>query len=532
MKAEPSQANVDLAVHRSILERASDGVGPGQFSLGRADPTFGKAYLLGRTVVALLATASVISFAYQLLWPKSIHVAGLTIDRLSAALTLLVAGVGAVNFRYSRRYLDGDPRQGRFIAWMVFSLVCAYVLMLATNLLLFAAVWALTSVGLHQLLTHYPERVDALRAARKKFLISRLGDLALVGLIVCAWSNWHTFDLNEVLANLPAEKTVAMTTAAVLIVLAAVTKSAQVPFHSWLPETMESPTPVSALMHAGIINAGGALLLRTAPLIVHVPEALLLLSVIGTATAVLGAVCMWAQVKVKRTLAWSTVSQMGFMTAQCGLAAFPAALLHIIAHGCYKAWSFLRAGDISAVTTATPSAGVGRTLTCVLCGNFAAGLAMPIASRLSGFMPLHSPGETALAVVLALSVGQVWAAILGRRLNGRRSSEIYAVALAAVFTGVVTVAAFGLYQVAAWYLSPVLGRLSYQGGWIVLLAAIVPATGLLGLTVLHALLPTLSIKPIGFALRVHALHGFYLGAVADRAVETIWKAFSKRSDKP
>lgn len=483
-------------------------------------------------VVVLLVTASVTCFILQLLQPSPIHFAGLTIDRLSAAQTLLVSWIGAVNLRFSRRYLDGDPRQGRFMAWMLLSLVCAYILMLATNLLVLAVCWSLTSVGLHKLLTHYPHRKDAFRAARKKFLISRLGDLALLGLLYCVWSNWHTFDLIEVMSRLPGHASDAVTPVALLIVLAAVTKSAQVPFHSWLPETMESPTPVSALMHAGIINAGGALLLRTAPIIAQVPEALLLLSIVGTATAVLGAVCMWPQVKVKRTLAWSTVSQMGFMTAQLGLSAYPAALLHVVAHGCYKAWSFLRAGELPAKSNAAPRLGVARTMVYAVIGTLISVLTFPTASHLTGFSPWQSAGETALAAVLALSVGQVWASVLGPALSSRWSAWTMRLALCAALTVVATCTAFGLYQVASWYLLPVIGHLRHPGGGIVVLAAALPVIGLALLTILHAFLPTLAATRLGFALRVHALHGFYFGAVADRVVEAIWNTFSKRSNNP
>lgn len=174
-------------------------------------------------------------------------------------MTLLVSGVGTVAYRFSMHYLDGEPGQAHFLRWLCFTVSVAYLLMLSTNLLLLFAAWACTSLGLHKLLTFYHNRSEAHRPARKKFLISRLGDVVLLTAIVLIWINWGTLDLLAFLERVgkPVGWDGAPTAAALLIVAAALTKSAQFPFHSWLPETMESPTPVSALMHAGIINAGG-----------------------------------------------------------------------------------------------------------------------------------------------------------------------------------------------------------------------------------------------------------------------------------
>ncbi len=477
-------------------------------------------------LVAFLALA-VAGFVWQLLIPRPIHVAGLSVDRLSAALGLLVTGVGVIVYRFSDRYLDGDPHRNRFLNWLVFSVAWAFVLMISTNLLMLAIAWSLTSTGLHKLLTHYPERIEGIRAARKKFMISRIGDLALASSIVLVWWNWGTLDLNrlfELTAGSPV--TTAMTSLALLIVLAALTKSAQFPFHSWLPETMESPTPVSALMHAGIINAGGALLLRMSPLIIRVPESLLLLTVVGTITAILGSISMWSQIKVKRTLAWSTVSQMGFMMVQCGLGIFPVALLHIVAHGCYKAWSFLRSGDISRparVMERSPA----RSLITAATGIVAAVPEMALASRITGFSPLQSPGELALASILALSIGQIWIALVGESAMKPVTAGIRALIAAAV-TGSVAIVAFALYQMASAYLLPVTGHLSQPTGFIAWTAAAVPVVGMVFLTVGHALLPAINRIPAGRALRVHALHGFYFGAIADRVVASISRTLSSK----
>ncbi|CAN5639040.1 proton-conducting transporter membrane subunit [soil metagenome] len=472
--------------------------------------------------LVMLAGASAVFLGVQSVTPEAFRFRVITVDRLSAALTLLVASVGAITFRFSQHYLHGEPGRRRFLRWLSFTVVMAYCLMLSTNLLLLFTAWSLTSLGLHRLLTHYPDRQEAIRPARKKFLISRFGDMALVSAIVLIWQGWGTLDLHVFLDRVAASSgSIASGCVGILIVVAALTKSAQFPFHSWLPETMEAPTPVSALMHAGIINAGGALLLRFAPLIVRVPEALLVLSCVGTFTVVLGMLAMWAQTKIKRTLAWSTVNQMGFMMIQLGVAAFPAAALHILGHGCYKAWSFLRSGEVPTPAASPTSASPVRTLALALLGT---GIALPsilLASWVTGFSPLHSPGELALSAITALSMGQLWIALLGdSKSNYSTPKRIVATTVATV---VVVVSAFALYRGAGAFLSPVLGELPAPSSSLAWVAAILPVIAIVLLTVIQAMLPALGHTSFGRAFYVHAVHGFYFGAVADRIVEMMWR---------
>lgn len=472
-------------------------------------------------VLVGMAGVSAAMLFWQLVTPEAVCGFGVTVDRLSAALTLLVAGVGSVTFQFARRYLDGDPRRPRFLRQLAFTVGSAYVLMLATNLVLLFVAWSLTSLGLHRLLTYYPGRPEALRPARKKFLISRLGDVALVAAIALIWRDYATLDLHEFLAALASVPTGGATAIGLLVAVAALTKSAQFPFHSWLPETMESPTPVSAIMHAGIINAGGALVIRFAPLIVRVPEALLLLAVVGTITASLGLLAMWAQVKVKRTLAWSTVSQMGFMMVQCGVGAFPAALLHIVGHGCYKAWTFLRSGALPAPSRLSPPASPVRRLVTAGVGTALAVPALALASALTGYSPLHSPGELALASVVALSIGQVWVALRGSRATSLVEAATHTAAGIGA-TVAVAVAAFGAYRGAEEFLAPVIGTFPPPVGPLAWAAAVLPVVAFAGLTIIHAVLPIVGRTVAGRNLYVHALHGFYFGAVADRVVDGLW----------
>lgn len=479
-------------------------------------------------ILLCLTSLSMLSLAWQIAFPEPIRFAGITIDRLSAALTLLVAVIGIVTLRYSINYLDGNPWQLRFLRLLTITVVSAYLLMCSTNLILLFAFWALTSLGLHELLTIYRDRHEALRPARKKFFISRLGDAALIAAIFLIWRDWHTLDLHRFLEEVAGTNTTRTTGwIAFLIAVAALTKSAQFPFHTWLPETMESPTPVSALMHTGIINAGGVLLIRFAPLIARVPEVLLLLSIVGTITFTLGMLSMWAQVKVKRSLAWSTVSQMGFMMVQCGLGAFPAAALHMIGHGCYKAWSFLHSSEVPAPSG--PAVSPVRALILGLVGTLFAIPALILAARLTGYSPLHSPGEFALSAIVAISVGQLWIAMLGKP-TAKFKATITAVLSAMMATIVSTAVAFSLYQAAAIFLQPVLGELPPSVGILGWISALLPVISLLSLAVLQSLLPVIGKSAMGRSFHVHALNGFYFGALADRLVDSLkWRSNTIKS---
>ncbi|WP_435021072.1 proton-conducting transporter membrane subunit [Tundrisphaera sp. TA3] len=456
--------------------------------------------------------------------PGSIRLGWITIDRLGASISLLVAVVGAVTFRFSQHYLAGEPGQDRFLRQLAATIAVAYLLMISTNLVLFFAAWSLTSLILHRLLIYYPDRIEAVRAARKSFLINRVGDFAIIGAIWVIWRVWGTLDMHVFLeqSTLPQYENPAQAVA-LLITLAALTKSAQVPFHSWLPETMESPTPVSALMHAGIINAGGVLLLRFAPLVAREPAALILLSAVGTLTAALGLIAMWAQVKVKRSLAWSTVAQMGFMMVQCGLGAFHSAAMHLVGHGLYKAWNFLRAADLQKPTPHAPDRPPLRALGLTALGTAFGIPALWVGSRITGFDPWRSPGEMALASIVALSIGQFWAEWPGRGLLGR----VVGAPTVSLFLAVVACA---LYHGAEIFLEPVLGDLpSPQGPWAWVAAAL-PVVAFAGLCTLHAFLPTLGRIPSGRAFRVHALHGFYFGSIADRLVSRAWSLFGAKTE--
>lgn len=472
-----------------------------------------------QALLNLTAGVSAAFLGWQVAFAVPASFGGLSIDRLTALLALLVSVVGAVTFRYSVRLLDGNPRQGRFLVLLAGTVLSALALVCAGNLALLFAAWIVTSLGLHALLTFCDDRPESRRPARKKFLISRIGDVALLSALLILWRDWGTSnlaDVGEFAARPDQQGTVRLV--GLLVSMAALAKSAQFPFHSWLPETMEAPTPVSALMHAGIINAGGVLLLKFAPVIARSPESWLLLASVGSLTVAVGMMSMWAQVKVKRTLAWSTVGQMGFMVAQCGLCAFPAVVLHILGHGCYKARCFLRCGELE--PTAADPVAPRRGLLLGLLGAVAAAAAMSGFAFLRGVDRSPSPSELSIGIILSIAIGQVWVAVLGRPVRGAGRLALRS-ASAVLLTVAASVAAAGLYAGAARFLRPVLGDLPQPDGAAAWIAAAIPALTVALLAVLHAWLPSLHRTAAGRALHIHALQGFYFGAIADRFVDAI-----------
>jgi NADH:ubiquinone oxidoreductase subunit 5 (subunit L)/multisubunit Na+/H+ antiporter MnhA subunit len=273
---------------------------------------------------------------------------GLRADALSVLVLSMITLLSLCIFRFSIHYLEGDERQSFFYRHYQKTIFFVILLVMANNLAFFFMAWLGISTSLHKLLLYFEDRPKAKRAAHKKWIVSRMGDVALLGAILLTWHFFKTLNFSDLIvlshqANQinPILDKHSFALVGVLIVIGALAKSAQFPFHVWLPETMETPTPVSALMHAGIINGGGYLVIRLSPVLIHATLAHTILIVIGGISAVLGALTMMTQTNIKKQLAYSTISQLGFMMIQCGIGAYTLALFHMIAHGFYKAHAFL-----------------------------------------------------------------------------------------------------------------------------------------------------------------------------------------------
>lgn len=437
------------------------------------------------------------------------------LDAVSAAMLLLVAFVGWIVVRYARTYLDGEARQGYFIGWLCAALAAVLILVQAGNLIQLVAAWIATSAALHRLLLFYPERVAAQRAARKKRLFSTIGAIALVSAAVLVWLSFGTTDIATI--NALARKgdaTWLVVAAAAMLALAAVLKSAQFPTHGWLTEVMEAPTPVSALLHAGVINAGGFLLIRFADVMLSAPGVLAVLAMLGGFTALFGALVMLTQPAVKTSLAWSTVAQMGFMMLQCGLALFPLALLHIVAHSLYKAHAFLASGgaveQVAAIRRPGPVAvpngsAVGRAFLIALAIYAGIGAAFGFAF---GFEH-KSPQALALGAILIFGVAYLLAqglADAAPRPLTRKTAN---------YAGAAAIGYFALQTAAEWLTAGVLPATPAPGRleWTLLVLSVLTFGAV---AVAQALFPIWASHPAAAGLRVHLSNGLYANATIDR----------------
>lgn len=330
---------------------------------------------------------------------------GVRVDGVTWVMLELVTLLGWVIARYAATSLRGDPRRARFLRALYGTLAFVTTLVQSNHLLVIAACWTATSFTVHRLLTHFPTRRAAIVAARKKFITSRLADVALGGaLLLLGWdlSTWTIDGVAQAVRGQPLSP--ALEGAAALFALCGILRSAQLPFHGWLTQVMEAPTAASALLHAGVVNIACVVLLRLAPLVEAAVVAPVLLVASGTFTAVVAGLVMTTRVSVKASLAWSTLAQMGFMLVECGLGAWPLALLHLVAHSLYKAHAFLTAGSAverwlaGQLVPAGPAPRLGRTLVAA---------ALSVAAALvtgAAFGALHQPALWATCWVLGLAI--------------------------------------------------------------------------------------------------------------------------------
>lgn len=261
---------------------------------------------------------------------------------LGAGLAILVQFLGTVIGAFSARYLQGEAAQHRYVTALAGVLAAVHLLLLADHWLVLITAWAGTGIALRPLLCFYPDRPFALLSAHKKHLADRVADGLLIAAALLGWWSVGSGSFTDLNAHLVlAGMSPALHTSAVLLVLAVILRTALLPVHGWLIQVMEAPTPVSALLHAGVVNLGGYVLIRFAPLLEQSTLARWLLVACGLITAVLAGLVMLTRISIKVRLAWSTVAQMGFMVLECGLGLYTLAALHLVGHSLYKAHAFL-----------------------------------------------------------------------------------------------------------------------------------------------------------------------------------------------
>ncbi len=272
------------------------------------------------------------------------------LDPLSAVMILVVSGVGFVIHIYSVGYMHHDPCFGRYFTYMNLFTFAMLTLVLADNFLLMFVGWEGVGLCSYLLIGFWYEKKSAADAGKKAFIVNRIGDFGfLIGMFIIFWQI-GSLDFQTVMAEAPHVFIAGgglITAVCLLLFMGATGKSAQIPLFVWLPDAMEGPTPVSALIHAAtMVTAGVYMIVRTNVLYMMAPDAMLVVAIIGVATAFFAATIGLAQNDIKRVLAYSTVSQLGYMFLACGVGAFTAGIFHLMTHAFFKALLFLGAGSV------------------------------------------------------------------------------------------------------------------------------------------------------------------------------------------
>ncbi len=274
---------------------------------------------------------------------------GLRLDPLSLTFVLLITGVGSLIHIYSVGYMSHDPGRRRFFAQLNLFVAAMLVLVLGNNFLMLYLGWEGVGLASYLLIGFYQDRPAAATAAKKAFLMNRVGDVGLAIAIFLLWTNLGTLQFTDVFERIGGLGPGTIVAITVLLLLGACGKSGQFPLQAWLPDAMEGPTPVSALIHAAtMVTAGVYLIARTHPIYDLTDTGRLIVALIGTITLVIGAVIGCAYDDIKKVLAYSTVSQIGYMILAVGLGPIGYALgiAHLLAHGFFKAGLFLGAGSV------------------------------------------------------------------------------------------------------------------------------------------------------------------------------------------
>lgn len=445
------------------------------------------------------------------------------IDALSLIMFGMISIIAIVVFRFSYNYLEGDPNQAKFISELAVTIGLVQLLVLSGNTFGLFFTWVLTSLALSRLIMFYPNRKKARLASRKKFIVARMGDICLLIALTLIYQTFGsgnlTFIFEELkqidLTNVP----VSLEIAAVLLVLTAGLKSAQIPFHGWLIDVMEAPTPVSALLHAGLLNAGPFLMIRFAYLLDAVAIAPIFLFVMGAVTALYGAIVFTTQPNIKTSLAYSSVAHMGFSMMACGLGVYAASLLHLVAHSFFKAHSFLSSGSaVEKVLTKEASTyarkgSLGRMLV-----GFVLSLALFL--LIAAFWGVSINSEFQLLIL----GGVIFTGVMSLVINAVDSSSYISSMLKIMGATVLVITAFfGLEELFRITLGAQIPAIAAPSQLLLILS--ITMLAIFFTTVLiHLLSPVLKKGILYRKLGIYARNGFYLNIVVGRITKSNYKS--------
>jgi NADH-quinone oxidoreductase subunit L len=364
----------------------------------------------------------------------------LRVDPLSMVMALAVTGVGFLIHVYSIDYMHGDPRYPRYFGYLNLFVAAMLTLVLANNFVVLYLGWEGVGLCSYLLIAFWFERKAAADAGKKAFIVTRIGDTAMLIGIFLIFATTGSVRFDEVFGAAGGLAGATVTAIALLLFAGAVGKSAQVPLHVWLPDAMEGPTPVSALIHAAtMVTAGVYLVVRTHPLFEASEVALVVVAVVGVVTALYAGLSALGQDDLKRVLAYSTMSQLGYMFLAAGVGAYAVAIFHLVAHAFFKALLFLSAGSVMHATDGVIDmprlGGLRRRMPLTAAAFVIGGLALAGIPLLAGFFSkdqilgaAYGAGRTGLWVA-GLAAAFVTAVYVARAyfmtFEGRLRSDLH-----------------------------------------------------------------------------------------------------------
>lgn len=441
------------------------------------------------------------------------------VNGVTVLMLVLVALVGMVVARFSSTYLQGDSHEGRFHRWLSLTLGSFFVLISAGNVWEFFVAWVVTSLCLHKLLIFYRERPVAVFAARKKYVLHRIADASLLAAFVLIIRTLHTSQFAGIapaLAAVHGSLPETLQIASGLLVLSAILKSAQYPFHGWLIQVMEAPTPVSALLHAGIIYTGTFLLLRLASLMYRVVWTGNVLIITGLISILAASLMMMTATNIKGSLAYSTCAQMGFMLMECGLGLYSLALLHIVSHSVYKAHAFLSSDStvdhfrVPALPTVPKAMTVWKAI-----GSLALAALVAIGIGVVFGIPLFQPTPLmVMGVILTVALSHFLLQALNMGKIGVKGFLWVIISLSAL----ISTAYFGLDALFSTVFGATLPAAHGSAGLVRdgLLGLIIVV--FVGLLFVQQMLPRILRHPLGQAIYVHLYNDLYIDMVFTRMI--------------
>jgi NAD(P)H-quinone oxidoreductase subunit 5 len=437
------------------------------------------------------------------------------LDSLSIIMLGMISLLGFIIVKYSINYLDGDQRQGAFMGRLAATIASVQLLVISGNLGLLLISWILTSISLHRLLLFYSDRPGAQLAAKKKFILARLGDACLLIAIVLLYRQFGSGNLEVIFKSIKSSTLTSpsLELAALFLALSAMLKSAQFPTHGWLIEIMETPTPVSALLHAGLLNAGPFLLIRMSFVMETSTYTAIFLIIVGGLTALFASVAYLTQTSIKTALGYSSVGHMGFSLMTCGLGVYSAALLHLVAHSFYKAHAFLSSGSVIDVVRASKVTKPEKSINPL---KIVLGVAMALAlyaifAMFWGMDPKKDAALLLIGTIIIMGLSNLFTAAIASKWNVSLLAQATALAL------LVTVAFFSLESVTHTIIANQVPDLIVpQWGKMMAFGVVLMAFGMS--VFIQLIAAQLSSKPFYRILAIHLRNGFYANALFDRLV--------------